>query len=60
MMMQLRERVHLLDAISLEPCVEGYISGRSFCEPPRYDVTTDAGEIKHSLPSELVRSANGE
>ena len=59
-MMQLRERVHLLDALSLEPYAEGYISGRSFCEPPMYDVTTDAGVIVRSHPSELVRSANGE
>jgi len=58
--LQLRERVHLLDSISMEPCSEGFVSGRSFCDPPLYDVTTDDGEIKHSLPAVLVRSADGE
>lgn len=55
--MNLGDRVELLDPVAQKPFSQGVISGKAYCDPPRYDVTTDDGEIILNLTDNHMRLA---
>jgi len=55
--MQLGDRVELLDPVAQKPVSQGIISGKAYCDPPKYDVTKDDGEILTNLSDNQMRPA---